>query len=215
MAAFEPAMQEALRDSRYSYLTGRFDGIIERIEDIIIRILEFIVRQFDAEFTGFGEGVNTNVISGTFTVLAIVFIVALVAFFAHMVFKHSRAKNRYSEEIFEDYRANRLSYDEVMALVAKHDAEENFKEAVRYRYIGLIMLFNAKEIVKVTDSMTGGQFEREAARNISSAQNGVRETVNMYYYLFFGHKAVSPTDYAKYLQAYNAVIKEAHLYEKN
>jgi len=86
---------------------------------------------------------------------------------------------------------------------------------VRYRYLGMIMLFSSKEIVRVTESMTGGQFELEATRNMPSAQSGVRNTINMYYNLFFGHKSVSEADYESHLIAYDAVMKEAAGYEKS
>ena len=212
---FEQAMLEALEAPRYYYLTGRFDevgNIFSRFRD---RIVGFLLRLFDREFAGFGSGVNTDVLSGIFIAVAAFIVILTIMLFVRMFLKYRRKNRKGSREIFEDYRNNRLSYDEIMALVKKHDSEQNTKEAVRYRYIGMIMLFNANEIVSVTDSMTGNQFEREAARSMPSLQNGVRNTINMYYNLFFGHKSVSHDDYEKYLYAYDTVMKEAEGYEKN
>jgi len=214
MTEFGSAMQEALNSPRYFYLTGGFDGFGELIMDIVIRILEAIFNLFDIQATGIGDGVNIDVISGIFVAIAIFIVIATIIFIAHIIYKRRRNSQKYSAEIFEDYRNNRLSFDEIMALAKKHDEDKNLKEAVRYRYIGLIMFFSAREIVNVTDSMTGNQFEREAVKNMPSVQSGVRDTINMYYNLFFGHKSVSQEAYEKHLESYNAVMKEAQSYGK-
>jgi len=214
MATFEQAMQQALEAPKYSYLTGRFDAIGDRIMDILERIFDFILNLFNVEFRGFGDGVNTDVVSGIFIAIAVFIVIMTIALFLRVFFRYRRKKHIWSQEIFEDYRNNRLSFDEVMALAKKHDSEQNLKEAVRYRYIGMIMMFNAKDIVNVHDSMTGNQFEREAVKNMPSLQGGIRDTINMYYNLFFGHKSISYEIYEKHLEAYDTVIKEAGRYEK-
>ena len=216
MMTFEQAMNEALNDSKYSYLTGRFENIGERIANFTASIINFFLeRLFNVGFAGFGTEVNTDIVSGIFVVLS-VFAIALLAFLiVRMFLKRKYSKNIGMEEIFDDFRSNKLSFNEIMSLAAKNDNKQNFKEAVRYRYIGLIMLFNAKEIARVTDSMTGAQFERQIAKNMPSLQGGVKDTVNMYYNLFFGHKFVSDEDYKAHLETYKTVMEEAHLYEKN
>ncbi|MCL2564764.1 MAG: hypothetical protein FWE24_03000 [Defluviitaleaceae bacterium] len=213
---FESAMNEALNDGKYSYLTGRFEDIGERIVNFIANIINFFLELFfNVEFAGFGQGVNTDVVSGIFIAFSIFVIGLLIFLIVRMLLKVKVSKKMALEEIFDDFRSNKLSFDEIMNLAAKHDSEKNFKEAARYRYIGLIMLFNSKEIVTVTDSMTGAQFERQAAKNMPYLKSGVRDTVNMYYNLFFGHKAISLEDYKAYLADYKAVMEEAQLYEKN
>jgi len=208
-------MQKALTDAKYSHLTGRFEDIGEIIVGFIEGIIRFIARILSVEFAGFGDGVNTDVVSVVFIVIAIFVLGICLAFIARMVLKYKRFKRLEVSGIFEDYRNNRLSFDEIMAQAEKNDKEANFKEAVRYRYLGLIMLFNSKEIVRVTDSMTGVQFEREAVKNMPASQKGVRELINMYYSLFFGHKSVGDDAYKNHIKLYNALIKGAQSYDKN
>jgi len=212
---FYTAMQEALRSPRYFYLRGGFDAILESIYDFLMRILERLFGALDVEFRGTGGGADIEVLRGVFLAIAAIIVVAIVVFCVRIYLKRKRKGNQYSDEIFEDFRKNRLSFDEIMALAKKHDQENNLIEAARYRYIGLIMIFSAKEIVNVSDSMTGGQFEREVVKNMPSAQVGVRNTINMYYSLFFGHKSVSPEAYEAHLRAYDAVIEEARNYGEN
>ena len=206
---FEEAMLEALNSPRYFYLTGRFDETVEAIANIGRRAMEFFFGLFDVDISGFGDGVDLSVLSGVFIGLSVVIVALILIFAARMVLRYRRKKSTESEGIFEDFRNNKLSLKELFELAVKYDGENNLKEAARYRYIALIMLFSQKEIVTVTDAMTGSQFEREVVKNAPALQAGVRETINMYYNLFFGHKSVDAEAYESYLAAYQEVIKEA------
>ena len=205
---FEQAMERALTDAKYSYLTGRFEAIGDLIVSIIEGILRFLATLFNMDFTGFGTA-NTDIISGIFVVVFLFLLFISIAIFAHIVFKYKGREAINSAEIFDDFRNNRLSFDEIMALAKDHDAHMNMKEAIRYRYLGLILLFNAKGIVKVSDSMTGSAFYREAVKNMPSAAEGVKELINLYYSLFFGHKSVAQNAYVAHVETYENLIKEA------
>ena len=213
--SFYQAMQEALQSSRYFSLQGGFDGVLDIVENFLDSIFELLLRIFNVNFSGVGSGVNVEVLSGIFIAIAVFIVAAIVIFCARMFLRRRKNDTIYADGIFEEFIKNRLSFDEIMALAKNYDAENNLKEAVRYRYLGMIMLFSAKEIVNVTESMTGGQFELEATRSMPSVQSGVRNTINMYYNLFFGHKSVSTLDYERYLTIYDAVMKEAASYEKS
>jgi len=213
--SFYQAMQEALASPRYFSLQGGFDDILNVLDNILDRIFDFLSSLFNAEFAGFGDGVDVEILSGIFIAVAVFIVLATVMFCVRLFLKRRKKEDIYSDGIFEEFIKNKLSFDEIMARAKSYDEENNLKEASRYRYLGMIMLFSAKEIVNVTESMTGGQFELEAMRNMPSVQSGVRNTINMYYNLFFGHKSVSLEDYAAHLRAYDAVMKEASGYEKS
>jgi len=213
--SFYQAMQEALESPRYAVLRGDFDGILDRVLNLLDRLMEWLFDMFNVEFSGVGDGVDLSILSGIFMAVAIFIAAAAVIFFVQLYLKRRRKKGIYSDEIFEDFRNNRLSFDEIMARAKKHDDENNPKEAVRYRYLGMIMLFSVKEIVDVKDSMTGSQFVRESAKNMPSLQDGAQDTINMYYNLFFGHKSVSSDAYKAHLEVYDAVMKEVGSYEKS
>jgi len=213
--SFYQAMQEALESPRYAILRGDFDGVLDRALNLLDRLLEWLLDMFNVEFSGIGDGVDLSILSGIFMAVAIFIAAAAVIFFVQLYLKRRRKKGIYSDEIFEDFRNNRLSFDEIMGHAKKHDENGNLKEAVRYRYLGMIMLFSLKEIVDVKDSMTGSQFEREATKSMPSLRGGVQDTINMYYNLFFGHKSVSGDAYNVHLEVYDAVIKEAGSYEKS
>ena len=206
---FEEAMQEALNSPRYFYLTGGFDEAIETVANMIIRALEFIFGLFDVNITGMGDGVDLQVLSGIFIGVAVIIAALIVIFIARMIMTRKRKRLKESEGIFDEFRKNKLSLKELLELAEKCDKENDFKEASRYRYLALITLFSKKEIVTVTDAMTGNQFEREVAKNMPALQHGVRATINMYYNLFFGHKSVDAAAYEIYLAAYLEVMKEA------
>ena len=213
--SFYQAMQEALQSPRYFSLQGGFDGALDVFGNILDAIFEFLARMFNVEFDRFGYGIDVEILSGIFIAVAVFIVLAAVMFCVRLFLSRRKKREIYSDGIFEEFMKNSLSFDEVMARAKSYDEENNPKEAVRYRYLGMIMLFSAKEIVNVTESMTGGQFELEAARNMPSVRIGVRNTINMYYNLFFGHKLVSDVDYEAHLSAYNAVMKEAAGYEKS
>ena len=213
--SFYQAMQEALQSPRYFSLQGGFDDVLDVVDNILDAIFDFILRLFNVEFTGFGSGVDVEILSGIFIAIAVFIVAAIVMFCVRLFLRRRKKEAIYADGIFEEFAKNRLSFDEIMGLAKDYDAQNNLKEAVRYRYLGMIMVFNAKEIVRVTEAMTGGHFELEAARNMPSVQSGVRNTINMYYNLFFGHKSVSAIDYEAHLAAYDAVMKEAASYEKS
>jgi len=209
---FNEAMQKALRASKYNYINGTYEDIGEKISNFIANILAHIFSAFNLNFAGYSPAVNPSVISGIFVVLAIISVVTAVAVIAWFIIKRKR-KSTIIGEIFDDYRSNKLSYEEIMSLAVKNDAEGNWRQSVRYRYIGLIMLFDSRGIVRVTDSMTGTQFIREASKNVPRFSNAIRQTVNIYYSLYFGHKTIAGEIYSQHLASYNEMTREAASYE--
>ena len=209
--SFDQAMNIALTDAKYSYLTGRFDAIGDIIVRLVERVLDFLAGLINITFDGFGDGVNTDVVAAIFVAIA-VFIVALSAILiTRIIMKRKKAAPVNTVDIFDEYRKNRLSFDEVLARATYFDKEGNYKEAVRHRYIALIMLFSSKDIVRVTDSMTGAAFEREVKRNMSdntACMNGVRNLISTYYTIFFGHKTMTAEAYEQHVAAYNGLLKE-------
>ena len=210
---FKDAMQKALKASKYNYINGKYEDIGEKLAKLITDILSRILELFNIEFGGLNPAFNPTVISGIFVVIAIITAVFIITLIAWFIIKRKR-KKAIIGEIFDDYRSNKLSYEELMELAVKNDEEGNLRQSVRYRYIGLIMLFASKEIVHVTDSMTGTQFIREASINAPNFAQTIGQTVNIYYALYFGHKTVSEEIYKSHVEAYNLMSKEAASYEK-
>ena len=210
---FTEAMEKALRASKYNHLNGTYKDISEKIADFITDILSRILRIFNVEFGGFSPAVNPTILSGIFIVIAIVSAVTSIALIIWFIIKRRR-KKAFEGEIFDDFRSNKLSYEEIMELAEKNDAKGNWRQSVRYRYIGLIMLFSSKEIVYISDSMTGTQFIREASKNVPHFSSAIGQTVNIYYALYFGHKTISDETYKQHVDSYNLITKEAASYEK-
>ena len=209
---FNEAMQKALGASKYNYINGKYEDIGERIAKLVTDILSRILGLFNVEFGGFNPALDTTIISGIFVVIAIAAAITIVSLIVWFIIKRRR-KKAIIGEIFDDYRSNKLSYEEIMELAIKNDEEGNWRQSVRYRYIGLIMLFGAKEIVHVTDSMTGTQFIREASKNAPAFAPTIGQTVNIYYTLYFGHKTITAENYNRHVDSYNLMTKEAASYE--
>jgi len=210
---FSEAMEKALKASKYNFINGKYEDLGEKIAEIILKILKSILSAFNINLNSFPSVIDPSFVSGAFMVIAIIAVVAVVSLIIFFIIKRKRKKDIIGE-IFDDYRSNKLSYDEIMELAEKSDRENNWRQAVRYRYIGMIILFGSKEIVNVTDSMTGTQFMREAIKNAPHFSHAIESTVNIYYALYFGHKAIAEEIYARHMNSYNSMTKEAEAYEK-
>ena len=112
-------------------------------------------------------------------------------------------------EIFDEFHKTSLDYKGILNISKDYEIENDYRFAVRYQYLALIMLMSDKNIVHITDSMTGGQFLKEIKNNNIKYYEQVNKTINMFYYLWFGNKDIEPDLYMDYKTGYDHMIKEA------
>ncbi|MDR2899364.1 MAG: hypothetical protein LBU94_03540 [Clostridiales bacterium] len=213
MSAFEKAMEEVLKRSKYDYLTGRLENLRQIIANFIIDTLRKIFDMLNLDFSGFGPGINENVLANVFIVVGVVTAVIIISIIVYLIIKRHK-KNRVIDDIFDEFRENTLSYADITDLILKYDNEGNHRLAVRYRYIGLIMLISSSGIVKITDAMTGGQFIKSVYSNANSLYIGTKDVVDMYYTLYFGHKDISEDVYSAHKDLFDKTVKEVINIEK-
>jgi len=210
---FEEGLEVVLQRPKYDFLTGRRVPLRQRITefilDLISRLLELI--NIDVEFSP--HNATGNVVVGLFYVFVAVSILVLLYVILRFYFKRKRRKAIF-DDIFTEFKNNKLSFNQLLELSDKCELDKNYKDALRYQYIALIMIFVNKNILIVPDSMTGGQLIQKIKQNANEFLDGTASTVNTFYTLYFGKKSITDEVYKIHKVKYNETIRRVQNYEK-
>lgn len=212
MITFEKAVEEALKASKYDYLTGRKERLLDKIINIIFKILEKIFKGLNFKYHPSQSSVNPDTLQNIFLVIFVLMIILVIGTVYYFYIKRTK-RMKVTSEIFDEFRQNKFTYEDLLKLSREAEEQDNYRMAVRFHYLTLILTMTDKNIVTVTDSMTGGQFLREVNKNAPRFAKGVNDTINMFYFLWFGNKTVESTFYNNYKSSYHKLIEEVLNYE--
>ena len=214
---FNDAMQHVLRQSKYDTLTGRSFDLEDFVQSLIERlarlVLEFIFSVFNIAPPA-GRAYNTAIYSAVFFALALLVFVAIV-FVLYFIFRRKKTQQSLGmETIFSALQNKTLSYEDLLAESDLYAADGHYRDAVRYRYISLLWLFNVKKMLNVDKAKTNSQIKREIYQKAKPLSNSFFDIVDVFQRAWFGHKLLSAESYASFCTTLDELAKEVTRYEK-
>ncbi|MBE6013115.1 MAG: hypothetical protein E7234_11230 [Lachnospiraceae bacterium] len=212
MITFEKTLEEVLKASKYDYLTGRRERFSEKVMNALLDFIKKILESLNININFDSRAVNADMIFNIFIVIFIIMIFAIIIFISMLIIKR-RKKSKIISDIFDELKQTTMGFEEITALADQYENNKDFRQAVRYQYLALLLIISDKNIIYIPDSMTGGQFLKEVKKNVPEYYEGVNNTVNMFYLLWFGNKSVTWENYVNYKAVYTQTIKEVMAHE--
>ena len=199
MISFDEAMNRVLDHSKYDILTGRAPDLGEQagslVRNFTDRFVLPLLRRINISIPeAAGAGISLQLIYGIFILAAIVIIFTIIYF----VVKNIKKRKNYHKilpDIFEGIDIKRATSENLLEEAALLAKQGRYREAVRYDYIALLFVLNARGILHLSDSKTNNQLRREVKSNAPELLRDFTSLVNVFNYTWFGHKFIDINKY--------------------
>ena len=203
MGDFYQAMQEVLQRPRYDILTGRSTDYQQLIRDTMLSVAESafdafidLLRRLDFNVPD-APNYNVQAIANVF--LIVTGALLALALFGAVYFFIKRRSKAVSEasmaSLFDDIANKRFSLSDLLKTSEEHAKNEQYREAIRYRYIAVLVALNDKRIIRVEKSKTNAQLSTELRAAAPTLAEPFDNTVDTFQKSWFGLKAVDYQDF--------------------
>ena len=204
MGDFYQAMQEVLQRPRYDVLTGRAVDYQQLIREALLSVVEAV---FDA-FINFLRRLNfavPNAPNYNLQAITTVFLIVTGALLALALFgavyflmkRHGRAAKEKASlsNIFDDIANKRFSLADLLKISEEHAKNGQYREAIRHRYIAVLVILNDKQIIRVEKSKTNAQLSSELHSASPALAQSFDNVVDTFHRSWFGLKPVDYQDF--------------------
>ncbi|MCL1999606.1 MAG: hypothetical protein FWG65_12665 [Turicibacter sp.] len=204
--AFEQAMREVLERSQYDILTGRAvdyrQVVIDAILNGIINLLERINFNIpeEAEY-------NLQAFALMFAIFAGILLFVVSMCVTYTLLKRRRKSDEITSSIFDDIANKRLSLTDMMRLSKDYADRNNFREAVRYSYIAVLISLDDARIIRVDKSKTNAQLMQELKNHEFS--KSFDSVVDIFHKSWFGRKDIVATEYQDFQLSTQHIVNHA------
>jgi hypothetical protein len=196
MNIFDDAMYEVLQKSRYDKLTGRSLDIRGMAEDALVRLVEWVISKFEFNLPD-NNNINTNMVAVFFVVAGgIVLMVTAVLIIRNL---HNRKKTVKKDlnGVFEEIAKKDLSAREWLALSQDYFNAGTHREAMRYRFIAVLVALNEKRLIRIEASKTNAQILNELVVSAPELVPSFSVITDCFHRSWFGYKTLYDSEFEK------------------
>jgi hypothetical protein len=182
-------MYEVLQTRRYDRLMGRTWDVFDTFADFIERMFGGLRDRTDLGFieTIIGAYMITRIIAYATIFIVIAGVVLAVIF----IWRNRRVKMHSLHEIFEDLAQNDYT---VESLLHMSDTAQYLRDAVRYRYIAVLLALDEGGALRLRPSMTTKVIMNELATSQKSLCPLFLKITYTYHLAWFGQKEIADID---------------------
>jgi hypothetical protein len=149
--AFDDAVKIVLSRPEYANLKSALEDIIQGIKEWFISLL---VKFFTNLFSGLGAVKPiSGALSTIFIVVALTIIVGIIVFIAIKINKSFEKKGKI-KEILGERIDGRTTPDTLKAKAKAFEEKEDFRNAIRYDFIALLLLMHEKNVLYLDETRT-------------------------------------------------------------
>jgi len=204
MGDFYPAMQEVLLGRRYDVLTGRAIDYQQVIRDALLNLLETIFREFLDLLRNLNFNVpdamdyNVQAIAAVFLIVTGVLLALALFWIVYLLLKR-RSKAAKAEasisSLFDDIANKRFTLADLLKISNEHAKNGQYREAVRHRYIAMLVNLNEKQMIRVEKHKTNAQLSYEIHTAFPALAKPFDTVVDIFQKSWFGLKPVDYHDF--------------------
>lgn len=198
---FYDAMQEVLRRPRYDLLTERAVDYRRTLTDAVERALTALLDRIPVGAVSLPD-VNLDAVTYIFALVGALLILGSLSAVVWLVMRRRHRKRddadalSFMEALFEDISGERFRLDEVLRLRREHAERGEFREAVRYGYIAVLVTLHKAKIIRVDKSKTNAQLVNEMSAAAPQDAPAFRDVVIVFQATWFGLKRIDAERYA-------------------
>ena len=204
MGDFYQAMEEVLARPRYDILSGRAIDHQQLIRDALLSVAESALDAFIDMLQRFNFAVpdtpNYNLQAITTVFLIVTGALLALALFGAVYFLMKRygraAKEKASlSNLFDDIANKRFSLDDLLKISEEHAKNGQYREAIRHRYIAVLVTLNDRQVIRIEKSKTNAQLSKELHDASPTLAEPFDSVIDMFQRSWFGLKEVEYQDF--------------------
>jgi hypothetical protein len=202
MRTFDAAMREVLKQPKYDVLTGRAVDYREVILDALGRFVVGLLDRLnwlDADAADY----NLSFFAYAFIGVAVALTLLTVAAVVYFTLRHKRKRRRQTETVaewFGDIAEKRLSLDALLEHARVYAEQGEYREAVRHRYIALLIVLHERQWIRVDKSKTNAQLSIEMWGTRPGQSDMFDEVIDVFHRTWFGHKWMDDARYQRFVK---------------
>lgn len=199
MNPFDDAMREVLSQSRYDRLTGRALDLKQIVSDALMRILEFILKRLRFNLPDMG-GFRTDIYVYVFIAVGVLLLVVITGITLRLLARRRKAAVHDLSDLFEELAQKQYTVDELLRLSQAREKVENLREAVRFRYIAVLVGLNERQVIFIEKSKTNAVLLAELNAAEPALAPVFSDVVDTFHHAWFGYKPVAAERYTEFLK---------------
>lgn len=202
---FNRAINKVLEHKEYSHLKNSILNFVDSIKESIKKVLYDTINRVFKNISD-GDKVSDSV-STIFVIIGFLIIVVIIIYIGikicNVFNKDTRIKEILGEKI-DNKTTPKTLRDKAAILVNTHD----FREAIRYDFIALLLLLHEKNIVYLEESKTNEEIYDYLHKNDFFMLSEFKSLVNTFNSAWYGNKLCSKEVYEKWNQELDALWNE-------
>lgn len=208
---FDSTINKILKGYKYKHLKNPLLDFILQIKDNISR---WIMKALKKAFSNIPspESVSDN-LANIFIIIGFLLIFTIVVLIIVKASKTFERKKRI-KEILGEKIDNRTTPSSLRILAASFSAKEDFRQAIRYDFIAILLLMHEKNIVYLDETKTNEEIYIYLKKNKFPNLSVFEYLVNDFNSSWYGHIRCSKETYDKTFQNINLLFNEVLVYEE-
>jgi hypothetical protein len=208
---FDSTTNEILQGYKYIHLKTSLLDFILQIKD---GISKWIVKVFKNSFSNIhSPGAVSDNLANIFIIIGFLLIFTIVVLIIVKVSKTFERKKRI-KEILGEKIDDKTTPSSLRILAASFGVKEDFRQAIRYDFIAILLLMHEKNIVYLDETKTNEEIYKYLKKNEFSMLSVFEYLVNDFNSSWYGHRLCTKQTYDKAVQNINQLWNEVLVYEE-
>ncbi|QXM06277.1 hypothetical protein [Crassaminicella indica] len=201
---FDKAVNKIIDSAKYMHLKEKQNILKEFFE----KLLNLLDKVFTKENTH--KSICTDTTQNAFIIIVILLIVVLI-FYLIKQNKYTDIKKKviYGETIDEE-----TTYDSLYKKAIKCEEQENYKDAIRLYFIGILVMMNEKSLCFLDDSKTNDEMIKVLRGKGFSGVNLFKSIGDYFQYIWYGNKKIDSERFTMYKEQINNLFMEVKNYHE-
>lgn len=208
---FNDTVDKILKRSEYRHLRNAFRDLIDRVKEALKDwIFAFLKKTF-------GNIKNASSVSDSLsTIFMIIGILAILAIVIIIVIKFNKTfdKKRRVKEILGEKIDSRTTPQSLRDKALSFLKEGDYRAAVRFDFIGLLLLMHEKNIVYLDETKTNEEIYNYLKKQGFKDIKSFKSLINIFNDSWYGHKKVEGSLYEVWNKTINAFWNEVMEHEE-
>lgn len=207
---FNNAIDRILEGIEYRHLSNGFRDLIDRIKGSLGQWLSRGLNRIignEVPSQGISDGLSTLLLTlGILAILAL--IIVIIVKISGVFEKNNKIKEILGEKITKDTTPMGLRLK-----ASKYMAEGDYRQAIRFDFIAILLLMHEKAIIYLEDSQTNLELYNTMKRNGFSGFSLFHKISDYFNYIWYGHKSFNEEDLTQWRREFEAMWNEVMKYE--
>ena len=212
MSSFSQAMYEVLQRPEYDILTGRAIDYQQVIANAVGRAIINFFERLSLRMPD-TPVYNLEAITVIFVIVAALLVLLASMGITYLILIRrgkKAAKDDTMSVIFDDIANKRFTLADLLGNSRKYAESGQFRDAVRYLYIAVLVALHDKNTIKVDRHKTNAQLVQELSLASPSLLNPFVVIVDIFQQSWFGLKDVDESRFHQFTAVAEEIIHEKH-----